>query len=450
MAPNVTRAYKKGTTVVIETSKSNPDSNVTLAGLWKITESTEQNAPIKASLSGLSQVVQFTLSSDAVTTVYVYDHAGNYKQVNLTEYTTLPEASVSYANGEYTITARAQSAGLWKMTDVNGNVLSSTDYNGEANYTNSYPTEEMTYRAKGPISLAKVCVYDAVGSMNELDLDTAEPNVARAYKKGTAAIVEVSDSGAGLWKITESTTQDVAINTLLSGTSQVTQFTLSDSDVSTVYVYDKGGNYAEVSLSPDNNPPTYEGPTYNRGTITLVVEDSEAGLASIGTKTYSDYPQDAKTYTVSTGTASVRLEDALGNYVDVPIDVISPSVNNVYRNEAGTNFKLTMTDRDAGLDKITNADGTEQIENIQSVGKTGTINFRTDSETTAFNVYDEAGNVSEIKQEDMLVDRIGPRVVSITYSKGDCILTVADDESGMWKIVDGTNNAILKDYSISE
>ena len=129
--------------------------------------------------------------------------------------------------------------------------------------------------------------------------------------------------------------------------------------------------------------------------------------------------QYAKTYTVSTGTASVRLEDAVGNYVDVPIDVTSPSVNNVYRNEAGTSFKLTMTE-----------------------------NFRTDSETTAFNVYDEAGNVSEIKQEDMLVDMIGPRVVSITYSKGDCILTVADDESGMWKIVDGTNNTVIKDYSV--
>ncbi|MBP5426816.1 MAG: hypothetical protein J6Y29_02840 [Clostridiales bacterium] len=232
--PSVTRAYRKGTNVVIEATD-------TESGLWKITESVGGAA--KVTLSGTSGIAKFTVSS-GVTTVYVYDHAGNYKEVDLSsEYTAEPQVSVAYGNGEYTITATAANTGLWKIIDAGGTVLPSTSYNGEASYSD-YPTTSQTYRARGPLPTGTVYIYDAVSNITQLDLDNLGPTIRRAYKKGSNALIEATDTDSGLYKITESTDVDAQTNAQLTGTNQSVRFTMSGQ---TAYVYDQAGNYVIVT-----------------------------------------------------------------------------------------------------------------------------------------------------------------------------------------------------------
>ena len=232
--PSIQRAYKKGTSAIIEASDTG-------SGLWKITESVGGAA--KVTLSGTSDIVKFTVSS-GVTTVYVYDHAGNYKEVDLSsEYTEEPQVSVAYGNGEYTITATAANTGLWKIIDAGGTVLPSTSYNGEASYSD-YPTSSQTYRARGPVPTGTVYIYDAVSNITQLDLDNLGPTIRRAYKKGSNAFIEATDEGSGLYKITESTDADAQANAQLTGTNQSVRFTMVGQ---TAYVYDQAGNYVIVT-----------------------------------------------------------------------------------------------------------------------------------------------------------------------------------------------------------
>ena len=93
------------------------------------------------------------------------------------------------------------------------------------------------------------------------------------------AMIGATDSGSGLWKIAESIGGDA--NVALDGANQVVRFTLSNSDVTTVYVYDNAGNYTEVILNNDNTPPIYEGATYDGTSYTIRSSDSGSGIWKI-------------------------------------------------------------------------------------------------------------------------------------------------------------------------
>ena len=155
----------------------------------------------------------------------------------------LPQVSVVYGNGEYTITATAANTGLWKITDAGGAVLPSTSYNGEASYSD-YPTSSQTYRARGPVPTGTVYVYDAVSNITQLDLDNLGPTIRRAYKKGSNALIEATDTDSGLYRITESTDVDAQANAQLTGENQSVRFTMVGQ---TAYVYDQAGNYVIVT-----------------------------------------------------------------------------------------------------------------------------------------------------------------------------------------------------------
>ena len=92
-------------------------------------------------------------------------------------------------------------------------------------------------------------------------------------------MIGAMDSGSGLWKITESVGGNAKI--ALEGSNQVVRFILSSTDVTTVYVYDKAGNYTEVRLNNDNNPPICEGVIYDGTNYTIRTRDLGAGIWKI-------------------------------------------------------------------------------------------------------------------------------------------------------------------------
>ena len=161
--------------------------------------------------------------------------------------------------------------------------------------------------------------------------------------------------------------------------------------------------------------------------------------------TYQDFPQSATEYIVARGTTKVVVEDAAGNRTVVDVDYTKPIVSGVYRNEAGTVFKLTLKDGESGVDKITTSDG-ETILDVSDVGTvTKSIKFNIDTPIDSFDLYDEAGNVNKVT--DIPIDRTKPKV-EITYRKGKCIIKATDNESGLGKIVDKNNrNNVIRDFS---
>jgi hypothetical protein len=89
-----------------------------------------------------------------------------------------------------------------------------------------------------------VYVYDAVSNITQLDLDNLGPTIRRAYKKGSNALIEATDTDSGLYKITESTDANAQANAQLTGTNQSVRFTMVGQ---TAYVYDQAGNYVIVT-----------------------------------------------------------------------------------------------------------------------------------------------------------------------------------------------------------
>ena len=148
-------------------------------------------------------------------------------------------------------------------------------------------------------------MYDALENATEVTLDNTKPTIQRKYKNGANALVEATDTGSGLWKITESVGGNAIVT--LSGTTQVAKFTLSSSSVTTVYVYDHAGNYETVTLTEETAKPTYTGLSYSQGKYTIKVTDAGAGLWKIandsgtalskGDYSSSNYPTTQQTFT---------------------------------------------------------------------------------------------------------------------------------------------------------
>ena len=61
-------------------------------------------------------------------------------------------------------------------------------------------------------------------------------------------------------------------------------------------------------------------------------------------------------------------------------------------------------------------------------------------------VYDTRGNVTEVLESNIITDRKGPRVESITYDGGNYTIRVSDSQSGIWKITDSTGDVIYQRY----
>ena len=124
-------------------------------------------------------------------------------------------------------------------------------------------------------------------------------------------------------------------------------------------------------------------------------------------------------------------------------DLNSPTVTNVYRNEAGKNFKLTASDET--LSHISTLSG-RKIKDLSGINTT--TNLQLSESTNGIKIYDVASNISTIYTNDMQVDSTPPSV-TISYNSGTYTLTVSDSESGVWKITNSNGDTIYRDYSTS-
>ena len=189
------------------------------------------------------------------------------------------------------------------------------------------------------ISPDKTSVYveDALGNSDTLEIDTTAPQITKAFKNGTTAIVGAKAQAIELCKVSESDDFSVAGTNFTNTEEEIVSVTLSDASVTTLYVYDVAGHRATVSLVSDTYAPTATA-TYNQGNIKINVGDTAdgtlegVGIAQVGSDTasYTSYPTSATNVQVDTGTQSVALVDALGNEGSVDIDYTAPTgvINN--------------------------------------------------------------------------------------------------------------------------
>ena len=185
------------------------------------------------------------------------------------------------------------------------------------------------------------------------------------------------------------------------------------------------GNSVSVTLPSDLDEDSY--------TLKIMTEQVNGGTYT----NYAGYKDVALTVTSS-----------LTSIVTSTTDTTAPNVTNVYKNgNDGTYFKLTVSDS-GGLALITNSNGTSLLKDIYSLGTGGTCNVATTSGTTAIRVYDRNGNYKDVNS-DITPDATPPAIESVTYSGGNYVITVSDEESGVWKITDESDNTLTgADFSI--
>ena len=122
-----------------------------------------------------------------------------------------------------------------------------------------------------------------------------------------------------------------------------------------------------------------------------------------------------------------------------------PVMTDVYRNEDGTNFKFTASDK-SGLYSVNSSNGDVLKYLTNSNITTNIINC---GHQSSIIVQDSLGNETIIDEKNIMVDRTPPSVSILHYTDGKYILSVSDNESGIWKITNGDGTTVYKDYSIS-
>lgn len=146
------------------------------------------------------------------------------------------------------------------------------------------------------------------------DGGSVRPIVARAFKKGTKAIITATDDIEGLGKVVTGTDSSAKVLAMFSGSgsTETVLFELP-SGVTEVYIVGKSGTVSrKITLEDDTTGPQVEVVDRTDG-ITIKVIDDKSGIKSIGDTTYSDYPKAVEGYKVPAGTASVKAVDGLGN-----------------------------------------------------------------------------------------------------------------------------------------
>ena len=78
-------------------------------------------------------------------------------------------------------------------------------------------------------------------------------------------------------------------------------------------------------------------------------------------------------------------------------------------------------------------------------GSNVTVNMKCDHQSTIA-VQDLAGNTTIVDQQNIMIDRTPPSV-TVTYESGKYVLTVSDNESGVWKITNRDGTVVYRDFS---
>ena len=409
------------------------------SGLWKVVATEDPDAEALATFEGegTTQTIAFNVP-EGTTQVYVVDYAENISEpITLTKDAASPTKEVTYNEGTITLTITDTGAGI-----------KSIDGAEETPTPTGYPKEvEVNITDKNKTS---AIVVDALGNEAklELDLDNVNPTITKAYKKENKAIIKATDAGgAGLWKAVSSNSLDGGLVCPFEGKVNEQQkiITIEGTAPTEVYAIDHAGNISGAKTLEDDTQAPSGTVTYNNGTITLRVTDYKSGIAKIGTTTYTDYPASVNDYTVTTGTPSVEMVDALGNTATKDIDHTPPTASEKFiRVTGGQGYvTITATDADSKLWKVV----ATKDKNATALGtfagnQTETIRFTT-SNTSLRTVYlvDKAGNVSDAVAltEDSLAPTVSEAFIRVADGKGNVTITATDDGVGLWKVVASKN-----------
>ena len=235
-APRVTRAWRNaswtGFKVIATDNKA----------LNKITKTNDREVTY-AELSGTECTASVGLTSGTIASFDVVDMFNNSVTVaNFELDSSVPQASVSYSEGTYTITASDEGAGLWKITDPSGN---------EINTWANYPSSD-TYTASGPINMASATVHNGVNNIATVTLDNGAPEVS-VSRGSTTCTITATDTVSGLWKIEQIATDgSVVVTTAFDTAYDKTPNTTKTVDINGATVkfrvYDGAGNYTEFGV----------------------------------------------------------------------------------------------------------------------------------------------------------------------------------------------------------
>ncbi|MBP5426749.1 MAG: hypothetical protein J6Y29_02495 [Clostridiales bacterium] len=412
--------------------------------LWKVTLNPSSNSTSIAYLTGRNDTVNFTLPTNDVTKIYIYNHAGNYTQVNLADYETMlkPDVTnVEYKEGNFILAIKDNGSGISKVL-----------YNNITYYTCGD-----TFMAPRVNDINSAVVYDDLGNTEVVSLTTDRPCLVSARKMGSNVKIKVFDEDINLWKITDGENLLCA----LGGRDDEVEFTTISN---TLYIYNHAGNYIIVDLSK-----------YIAGNFDIegdylfekdyIDEDYDITLTE---EEMANLTEEEKNKLINDRIANerfnrwlesmiekyggFRIYDAVGNYTEYPPqELILPELESVaWRNSTWDKFKISVSD-EIGLDKITKTDGDVGIHDLSAATEGSLIKNITGTECTtnfsvvpntidSFNVYDRSHN--KLLVNTFSLDEDAPVVEKLVGNK----VRLTDNESGVWKIED-SNGAILVDYS---
>ena len=232
LEPRVKSCYKKDTKVKLKVLDS--------IGLWKITEKPDGKT-IK-NLSGKESEVTINISSKDVPCIYVYNHANNYKKIELEEYLDEPEVTKAVKSGKNVALVAKDPVGLSKITEtVDGDsILKLMGKNVTVRFNLSNEDVEDIY------------VYDEFNNIAKIHLDVDEegPDVS-VKKEGNDYVVYASDEESGIWKITEASTDKILKNYMKDKYPAFVTETLdglNENEEYSIKVYDYVGNSTLVKV----------------------------------------------------------------------------------------------------------------------------------------------------------------------------------------------------------
>lgn len=224
LEPRVKYCYKKDTRVKLKVVDS--------IGLWKITE--EPDGEIIKDLQGKEMELTINLSSENTPCIYIYNHANNYKKIELEEYLEEPEVLKAFKSGKNATLIAKDPVGLLKITEtIDGEpILKLMGKNVTVRFNLS--SEDVS----------DVYVHNEFNNVSKVHLDVDENKpLVNVQKRNDVFVISAKDDESGIWKITEASTDKVINNYMRQDYPVDVTEEIEENEVK---VYDYAGNVAVV------------------------------------------------------------------------------------------------------------------------------------------------------------------------------------------------------------
>jgi hypothetical protein len=247
------------------------------------------------------------------------------------------------------------------------------------------------------------------------------PEVTLSYD-GDDYVLEIEDE-IGIWKVVddngEEELDDNTYETIVSRTME---------DVTEITVYNHAGDKTVLEL--EKTAPTVEGITYSGENYVIEMTDSDSGIWKVvddngETGVTSNIHHTTVTRAME-GVTEITVYDRANNHTTVQLEKTAPTV--VGPTYDGDDYVIQISDSDSGIWKVVDDNG----EYSASAG-TFRHSIYGVSEIT---VYDKANNGTTVQ-----IETTKPDIEFLGYSEGKYRLSVSDDDSGLWKVIDGTGEA---------